>query len=125
MRARKRALRRKRQRWAALVATVLAVLALMVWLTVSGSSWLLVLFAALMIGAAGAILFYVWRAVVAGELPGRFGVVTDRHGSPVSFWIGIALYVMIAAFWFFLGLRLLGLAPHWFIALLKSMSSHR
>ena len=104
---------------------VLAVLGLMVWLAVIGSRWLLVLFAALFIGAAVILLFFTWRAVAMGELPRRFGGVTYRHTSPTVFWIGIATYIILAAFCFFRGLGLLGLAPHWFIALMKNMHSHR
>jgi hypothetical protein len=122
MRARKRALWRKR-RWQA--ALVLAVLGLMVWLAVIGSRWLAVLFAALFIGAAAMLLFFCWRAVATGELPRRFGGVTYRHASPTVFWIGIAMYIIFAVLWFFVGLELLGLAPHWFIALTKIMHSHR
>lgn len=125
MRARKRTLRRKRRWQAALALTVLAVLALMVWLAVIGSSLLVDLFAALFIGAAVLVLFYVWRAVAMGELPGRSGNVTLRHASPFGFWLQISIFVVFGAFWFFVGLRLLGSAPHWFIALLKSMQSHR
>jgi hypothetical protein len=124
MRARKRASRRKGRRQTALALAVLAVLALMVWLAVIGSLWLAVLFAALFICTSVMVLFYTWRAVATGELPGRFGRVY-RHASPVAFWIQIPMYVIFAAFWFFVGLSLLGLAPHWFIALIKSMHSHR
>ncbi|MDR3459156.1 MAG: hypothetical protein P4N60_17135 [Verrucomicrobiae bacterium] len=125
MRARKQALRRKRRWQAALALAVLSVLALMVWLAVIGSPGLAVLFAALFIGTAVMMLFYTWRGVAKGELPGRFGNVTFRHASPTGFWIQIAIYVIFAAFCFFTGLGLLGLAPHWFILLVKSMHSHR
>lgn len=125
MRTRKRALRRKRGWQAALALGVLAVLALMVWLAVIGSRWLAVLFAALNIGAAIMMWFFVWRAVATGELPSRSRTVTYRHASPVNFWIQIANYVVFAAFLFFLGLGLLGLAPQWLLTLLKSMHPHR
>jgi hypothetical protein len=121
MRARKQTLRRKGHWQVALALATLALLALMIWLAVIGSLWLAVLF----VGAAVMVLFYVWRAVATGELPGRWGSVTYRHASPVTFWVRIATYVVIAAFWFLFGLALLGLAPHWFIALMKSMHSHR
>jgi hypothetical protein len=112
MRVRKRALRRKRRWLAALALAVLAVLGLMAWLAVIGSRWLVVLFAALFIGASVMLLFFCWRAVSKGELPARFGRVTYRHTSPTVFWIGIATYIILAAFCFFRGLELLGLAPH-------------
>lgn len=124
MRARKRALRRKGRWHAALVLAVLVVLGLMAWLAVIGSQWLAVLFAALFIGAAVLLLFYVWHAVATGELPGRFGNVTFRHASPIGFWFQIGIYVIFGAFCFFLALELLGLAPHWFIVLMKSGPSH-
>ncbi len=125
MRARKGALRRKRRWQAALTLAVLALLALMVWLAVIGSLWLEVLFAALFIGTAVMMLFYTWRAVATGELPGRFGNVTFRPTSPIRFWLRISTFTVFGAFWFFTGLGLLGLAPHWFSALVKSMHSHR
>jgi hypothetical protein len=125
MRLRKRALRRKRRWQAALVLAVLAVLGLMVWLAVIGSRWLVVLFAALIIGTSVVLLFFTWRAVATGKLSNRFGGSTYRHASPIVFWIRIAMNIIFAAFWFFVGLELLGLAPHWFIALTKSMHSHR
>jgi hypothetical protein len=125
MRARKRALRRKRRWQAALALTVVAVLALMVWLAVAGSMWLLVIFAALFAGAAVVMWFYIWRAVATGELPGRFGNITYRRASPIGFWLQIGILGFFAAFWFFACLGLLGLAPHWFIALMKSMHSQR
>jgi hypothetical protein len=125
MRARKRALRRKGRWQTALALAVLAVSGLMVWLALIGSLWLAVLFAALFIGAAVLVLFYAWRAVATGELPNRFGRVTYKRASPAGFRIQIAIYVIFAAFCFFLGLGLVDLAPHWFIALMKSMHSHR
>ena len=124
MRARKRASRRMGLWQAALVLAVLVVLGLMAWLAVIGSPWLAVLFATLFIGAAVLLLFYVWRAVATGKLPGRFGNVTFKHASPIGFWSQISFYVIFGAFWFFLGLGLLGLAPHWLIALMKSGHSH-
>ena len=60
MRVRKRALRRKRRWQAALVLAVLAVLGLMVWLAVIGSRWLVVMFAALFIGASVMLMLAVW-----------------------------------------------------------------
>lgn len=83
------------------------------------------MFAALFIGIAGMLLFYAWRAVAPGELRGRFGNVTFRHASPIGFWLQIGICVVFGAFWFFVGLGLLGLAPHWFIVLIKRMHSHR
>jgi len=124
MRARKRALRHKRRWHVALVLAVLVVLGLMVWLAVIGSQRLAVLFAALFIGVSVLLLFYTWRAVVTGELPGRFGNVTFRHASPIAFWFQIGIFVVFGTFWFFAGLGLLGLAPHWFIALMQSGPSH-
>jgi len=121
MRARKRALRRKRRLQAALVLAVIVVLGLIVWLAVIGSMWLPIVFAALFLGAAGFVVHGVWRAVAKGELRGRDGNVTFRHASPVGFWFQIANYILIAVFMLFGGLALLGLAPHWFLALLRSM----
>ena len=121
---RKRALRRKRRWHATLISAGMVVLGLMVWLAVIGSMWLAVLFAALFIGSALLLVYYLRRAVVSGELPGRFGAITFRHKSPIAFWFGIGAHGVFAGFLFFSGLALLGLAPHWFLALLRSMPSH-
>jgi hypothetical protein len=120
MRMRKRALRRK-QRWnTALVLAGMVVLGLMVWLAVIGSMWLAILFAALIIGSALLLVYYLSRAVRCGELPQRFpfGAIF-RHKSPISFWFGIGAHGLSAVFLLFLGLRIIGLAPHWFVALMR------
>ena len=120
---RKRALRRKRRRQVALVLAVLVVLGLMAWLAVIGSRWLAILFAMLFIGSAFLLVYYLKRAVVRGELQGRFGTIIFRDKSPISFWIGIGAYGAFTGFLFFSGLTLLGVAPHWFMGLLRSMHS--
>jgi hypothetical protein len=120
MRMRKRALRRKRRWKATLALAVFVVLGLMVWLAMIGSMWLAVLFAALFIGSALLLVYYLRRAVMCGELPQRFPFGTIfRHKSPISFWFGLGVHGLFAAFLFFVGLRIVGLAPHWFIALMK------
>lgn len=124
MRARKRALRRKRRWHWAMVLAAMMVLGLMVWLAMIGSMWLATLFAVLLIGCAVWMGYYLRVAVVRGELPGRFGTITFRHKSPIAFWVGISLHGLFAVFLFFSGVALLGLAPHWFVALLQSMHSH-
>jgi len=124
MRARKRALRRKRLRQTALILAILILLGLMIWLAVIDSPWLAILFAALFIGSALLLVYYLRRVVVRGELPGRFGSITSKDRSPIAFWIGICIHGLIACFLFFSGLALLGLAPHWFVTLLRSMHSH-
>jgi hypothetical protein len=106
------------------VLAALAVLALLIFLAFKGSVLLLFLFSLAFIGAAVMLAFYVRRAVLRGEVPGRFGSITFRHVSPISFWFQIGVYALLAGFLFFNGLALLGLAPHWFIALLRSMHSH-
>ena len=120
MRMRKRALRRK-QRWnATLGLAVFVVLGLMVWLAMIGSMWLAVLFAALFMGSALLVVYYLRRAVVCGELPQRFPFGTIfRHKSPISFWFGIGAHGLFAVLLFFIGLRIIGLAPHWFIVLMS------
>jgi hypothetical protein len=106
------------------VLAALAVLAILILLAIKGSDWLLILFSLALIGAAVLMVIYVRRAVVRGELPGRFGGMTFRHASPFNFWFQIGFYVLFAGFLFFNGLALLGVAPHWFVALLRSMHSH-
>jgi hypothetical protein len=118
MRVSKRALQRKRQRQVTVVLAVLVVLGLMAWLAAIGSRWLAVLFAALFISSALLLVYYVSRAVVRGELQGRFGAITFRDKSPIAFWVGIGVHGVFAGFLFFSGL-----APHWFLALLRSMHS--
>ena len=115
---RKRVSRHKLWWNVALVLAVFAVLGLMVWLAMIGSVWLAVLFAALFIGSALLFVYFLRRAVVTGELPGRFGTITFRHKSPISFWIGIGGYGLFAIFLFFTSLRIVGLTAHWFINLM-------
>ena len=87
-----------------------------------GLMWLAVLFAALFLGSALLLVYYLRRAVVCGELPQRFPFGTIlRNKSPIAFWFGIGAHGVFAGFLLFLGLGLLGLAPHWFIALLRNM----
>ena len=120
MRMRKRALRRKQWRTATLALAIFAVLGLMVWLAMIGSMWLAVLFAALFIGSALLLVYYLRRAVVCGELPQRFPFGTIfRHKSPIGFWFGIGGHGLFAVLLFFIGLRIVGLAPHWFIVLMS------
>ena len=102
---------------------ILAAIGFATFLAFKGSNWLLFLFASALIGAAVTMLFLVRRAIIRGELPGR-GSITYRDRSPISFWIGIFIFVVFAFFFFFLGLEFIGLAPHWFIALTRSMGSH-
>lgn len=103
---------------------VTSVLALMVYLAVIGSLWLLVVFGLMFIVSAAMVLYKVWRTISEGQLSGRGGV-TFKGDSPVSFWLGIAAYGLQGAFFLFVGLAFLGLAPHWFIELLRSMHNHR
>ena len=105
------------------VLTALAVLAVFIFLAFKGSDWLLYLFSLTFIGAAILLVLYVSRAVVRGEMPGRFGSATFRRASPISFWFQVSIHVLFAGFIFFSGLALVGLAPHWFIAFLRSMHS--
>jgi hypothetical protein len=100
------------------------VLAIGSYLAFHAPEYLIVLFPVLLIGAAVFVVLGVWRAIIKGELPGKFGRITYRQESPIGFWIQVATYISIAVFLFFNGLALLGLAPHWFIALLRSMHSH-
>lgn len=94
------------------------------FLAFKGSDLVLYLFAAAFIGAAGMLAFYLRGAVVRGAVEGRFGGITCRHTSPISFWFQIGIHGLLAVFLFFNGLAFLGLAPHWFIALVRSMHSH-
>jgi hypothetical protein len=58
------------------------------------------------------------RAVIKGEVSagGRSGIRTHtRSGEPIAFWIEIGLHGFAAAFLFFMGLSLTGLAPDWVI----------
>lgn len=120
MRMRKRALRREQRRNATLILAVFAVLGLMVWLAIIGSMWLAILFAALFMGSALLVVYYLRRAVMCGELPQRFPFGTIfRHKSPFGFWFGIGAHGLFAIFLFFIGLRIVGLAPHWFIDLMR------
>jgi hypothetical protein len=121
MRARKRAMWRKRRWHAALFLSGLGLMGLMIWLAMIGSMWLAVLFGALLMGLALLVVYGVWRTIAKGELAGRFGSITNRNASPISFWFQIAIYMAIAAFLFFSGLALLGVAPSWFTAMLRSM----
>jgi hypothetical protein len=100
-----------------------AVIGFAAFLAFKGSDWLLVLFASALIGAALMMLFLVRRAIIRGELPGR-GSITSRDRSPITFWIGIFIFTVGAFLFFFQGLAFIGLAPHWYIALLRSLSSH-
>jgi polyferredoxin len=124
LRTRKRAARSRRRRAAGLALAVLALLGLMIWLAVIGSLWLMVLFAAVFLGAAALVGFMIWRAVASGELRGRSGSITYRRRSPIAFWLSIGIYAMVGISVFFQGVALLGLAPHWYVALIKSMHSH-
>jgi hypothetical protein len=55
-----------------------------------------------------------------GELPQQFPFGTIfKHKSPISFWLGIGAHGLFAVFLVFIGLRIVGWAPHWFIALMK------
>jgi hypothetical protein len=99
---------------AVLFLVILVVGGILAYLAFKGSDWLLILFSLAFIGAAVLVMVYVRRAVVRGELPGRFGGTTFRHASPFNFWFQIGLYVVFAGFWLFAGLALLGLAPHCF-----------
>ena len=120
MRMRKRALRRKQWRTVTLALAIFVVLGLMVWLAMIGSVWLAVMFAALFIGSALLVVYYLRRAVVCGELPQRFPFGTIfRYKSPIGFWLGIGGHGLFAVFLFFIGLRIVGLAPHWFIVLMS------
>jgi hypothetical protein len=111
---------RKRRWQSTLILAVVVVLALMVWLAVIGSMWLAVLFAALFVGSALLLVYYLKRAVVLGELPQRFPFGTIfRHKSPIGFWFGIGAHGVFAGLLFLSGLALLGLAPHWFIVLMR------
>ncbi len=103
---------------------ILAVVGFAAFLAFKGSDWLLYLFASALVGAAVTMLFLVRRAIILGELPQRFGGMTYRDRSPITFWIGIFIFVIGAFFFLFLGLAFIELAPHWFLALLKSMNSH-
>jgi hypothetical protein len=99
---------------------IFVVLGLMVWLAMIGSMWLAVLFAALFIGSALLVVYYLRRAVICGELAQRFPFGTIfRHKSPIGFWFGIGAHGLFAVFLLFIGLRIVGLAPHWFVALMK------
>jgi len=106
------------------VLAALAVLGFLIFLTFKGSVLILLIFAMAFIGSAVMLVLFVRRAVVRGEVPRRFGGFTYRHESPISFWYQISFYLLFAGFIFFSGLALLGLAPHWFISLLRSMHSH-
>ena len=117
---RKRALRRKQWQTTTLALAIFVLLGLMVWLAMIGSMWLAVLFAALFIGSALLLVYYLRRAVVCGELPQRFPFGTIfRHKSPIGFWFGIGGHGLFAVLLFFIGLRIVGLAPHWFTALMR------
>ena len=117
---RKRAMQRKRRKSAMLVLAGMVVVGLMAWLAFIGSMWLAVLFAALFIGSALLVVYYLRRAVVCGELPQRFPFGTIfRYKSPIGFWLGICGHGLFAVFLFFIGLRIVGLAPHWFIVLMS------
>jgi hypothetical protein len=120
MRMRKQASRRKQWRTATLALGILVVLGLMVWLAMIGSMWLAVLFAALFIGSALLLVYYLRHAVVSGELPQQppFGKIF-RYKSPIGFWFGIGFHGLFAVLLFFTGLRIVGLAPHWFIDLMR------
>ena len=112
-------------RFAVLILVILAACGFLVFLAFKCPDFVLYLLAAAIIGSAGMLVFYLKRAVMCGELPQRFPFGTIlRHKSPIAFWIGIGAHGVFAGFWFFLGLALLGLAPHWYIALLRSMGSH-
>lgn len=106
-----------------LILVILAVCGFLVFLAFKCPDLVLYLLASAIIGAAAMLLFFLRRAVVSGELPLRFSKIF-RHKSPIAFWIGIGAHGVFAGFWFFFGLALLGLAPHWYIALLRSMHSH-
>ena len=110
MRMRKRALQRKQWRTATLALAIFVVLGLTVWLAMIGSMWVAVLFAALFIGSASLLVYYLRRAVMCGELPQwpPFGTLF-RHKSPVGFWFGIGAHGLFAVFLFFIGLRIVGL----------------
>jgi len=105
------------------VLAALAILSILIFLAFKGSVLLLLIFSLTFIGLAVMLMFYVRRAVVRGELPNRFGGFTYRRESPIVFWLRIGIYILIAGFIFFCGMALVGLAPHWFIALCRSMHS--
>jgi hypothetical protein len=121
MRARKRAVWHKRRWHVALILAGLLVLGLMVWLAVIGSMWLAILFGTVFIGAAALVVHGIWRTIGKGELRGRLGSITFRNASPVSFWLQIGIYILIAAFLFFSGIALFGVAPPWFATMLRNM----
>lgn len=97
------------------------VMAIGVYLAFHAPEHLGILFSVLFFGAVVFLVRGVWRAIVKGELPGRSGNRTVREASPIVFWFQIGTYLSVAAFMFFGGLALLGVAPHWFVALLRSM----
>jgi hypothetical protein len=92
-------------------------------LAVFAPFYLLYLFAALFLSLSVMLFFSICSAIAKGEVRGRFGSITFRHATPIGFWFQIGVYVLFAGFSLFSGLALLGLAPHWFLMLLRSMRS--
>lgn len=103
---------------------ILVVFGILLFLAFKGSNFVLYLLAAAFLGVSGLLILGIRRAILKGEMQGR-GSITYRQSSPISFWFGILIFAVAAFFCFFFGLTLLGLAPHWFLALLHSMRSHR
>jgi hypothetical protein len=68
--------------------------------------------------------FMIWQAIQTGELRGR-GETTYRWRSPFAFWSTIILIFLFGIFMVLLGLACFGLAPHWFMELLKTMHTSR
>ena len=109
-------------RLAILILVITAGCGFLVFLAFRCPDLVLYLLAFAIIGAAGMLVYFLRRAVLCGELPQRFPFGTIfRYKSPIGFWFGIGAHGVLAGFLFLFGLALLGLAPHWFIALLRSM----
>ena len=82
------------------------------------------LFPALLLVLSIMLFVGVWRAIKKGEVAGR-GCVTYRYNSPVGFWFEMIVYITAGVFLLLISLACFHIAPHWFMALLASMKSHR
>lgn len=83
------------------------------------------LFPVLVMGWSVIIFFYVWRAIKKGELTGRYGGVTYRENSPITFWFLIFICCAFGVYFFLLGLAYCHLAPHWLIVHMTSGQPQR
>lgn len=81
------------------------------------------LFGVIFLIISGFVFFKIWQAITTGELPGK-GSITYRDRSPFSFWFNIGFFALVGIWLILVALTFFGMAPKWWIQVLKSMNSH-